>query len=313
MTLTVQDFLQIDLPAMMAALFATLACGLLGNYLVLRKQSLMGDAISHAILPGIVLGFLISGSRATGPIFLGALAAAIVAAVLTELVRRFGRVEPGAAMGVVFSIMFAAGVVLMEQADAHMVDLDAECVLYGQLEDILWLSPTGWESLLEPAVWADLPREVRTLAAMLAITVLAVILFYKELKIASFDPALSTTLGISSTVVHFGLMLLVGAVAVAAFEAVGSILVIAMFICPAAAARMLTDRLIAQIWLSVLFSAIAAIAGYVLAAFGPFWVGGEHSLGVSGMIAVITGFILAIAILAAPRYGIITRLRASSA
>lgn len=313
MIFTLQDFLQIDLPAMMAALFATLACGLLGNYLVLRKQSLMGDAISHAILPGIVLGFLISGSRATGPIFLGALAAAVIAAVLIELVRRFGRVESGAAMGVVFSIMFAAGVVLMEQADAHMVDLDAECVLYGQLEDILWLSPMDWSSLLEPAVWADLPREVSTLAAMLAITIVAVVVFYKELKIASFDPALATTLGISSSVVHFGLMLLVGAVAVAAFEAVGSILVVAMFICPAAAARMLTDRLIVQIWLSVLFSAIAAIAGYVLAAFGPFWVGGEHSLGVSGMIAVITGFILALAILAAPRYGIITRLRTSSA
>jgi manganese/zinc/iron transport system permease protein len=216
-------------------------------------------------------------------------------------------------MGVVFSIMFAAGVVLIEQADAHMVDLDAECVLYGQIEDILWLAPTGWGSLLEPGVWAELPREVKTLAVVLAITVAAILLFYKELKIASFDPALATSLGINAGIVHFGLMTLVGAVAVAAFEAVGSILVIAMFICPAAAARMFTDTLRAQLWLSACLAALAALGGYVLAAFGPFWVGGENSLGVSGMIAVTTGALLLLAILLAPRYGILLRRRAAGA
>ena len=182
MTLSLQDFLQIDLPALLAALFAIVSCGLLGTYLVLRRQSLMGDAVSHSVLPGIVLGFLIAGSRETLPIFLGALAAAVVAAVLIELVRRFGKVEPGTAMGVVFSIMFAAGIVLMEQADAHSVDLDAECVLYGQIEDILWLAPTSWGSLLDPAVWADLPREVRTLGIVLVITVLAIVAFLQGVE-----------------------------------------------------------------------------------------------------------------------------------
>ncbi len=307
MMLTVQDFLQIDFPAMLAALFATVSCGLLGNFLVLRRQSLMGDAISHAVLPGIVLGFLLAGSRATWPIFLGALGAAIVAAILIELVRRFGRVEPGTAMGVVFSIMFAGGLVLMEQAAAHSVDLDAECVLYGQLEDILWLEATGWGSLIDPVALAGMPREVGTLAVITAITVAGVALFYKELKITSFDPALATTLGIPATVFHFGLMLMVGAVAVAAFEAVGSILVIAMFICPAAAARMLTDRLVLQLWLSVLLAAIAAIGGYLVAAFGPFLVGGEHSLAASGMIAVMTGILMGLSVLFAPRYGVVSR------
>ncbi len=311
MTLSVLDFLQIDLPALLAALFATIACGLLGTFLVLRRQSLMGDAVSHSVLPGIVLGFLVAGSRETWPIFLGALGAAVTAAVLIELIRRFGKVEPGTAMGVVFSIMFAAGIVLMEQADAHSVDLDAECVLYGQIEDILWLAPNGWDSLLDSAVWADMPREVRTLGIVLAITVLAIVLFYKELKISSFDPALSTSLGINANLIHFGLMTLVGAVAVAAFEAVGSILVIAMFICPAAAARLLTDKLRTQLWLSAALAALAAISGYVLAAFGPFWFGSEHSLGVSGMIAVMTGVILTLAILFAPRYGILFRRRAA--
>ena len=311
MTLSLQDFLQIDLPALLAALFATVSCGLLGTYLVLRRQSLMGDAVSHSVLPGIVLGFLIAGSRETLPIFLGALAAAVVAAVLIELVRRFGKVEPGTAMGVVFSIMFAAGIVLMEQADAHSVDLDAECVLYGQIEDILWLAPTSWGSLLDPAVWADLPREVRTLGIVLVITVLAIVIFYKELKISSFDAALSTSLGINANLIHFGLMTLVGAVAVAAFEAVGSILVIAMFICPAAAARLLTDRLRTQLLLSAALAALAAVSGYTVAAFGPFWFGGENSLSASGMIAVMTGVILALTILFAPRYGILFRRRAA--
>lgn len=304
-----QNFLQLDLPAMLATLFATLACALLGNFLVLRRQSLMGDAVSHAVLPGIVAGFLLAGSRATWPIFVGATVAAISAVVLIELVKRFGRLESGTAMGVVFSIMFAGGVVLMEQAAASNVDLDAECVLYGQLEDILWLAPTGLASLLDPAALADMPREVTTLAAALLVTALAVGLFWKELKITSFDPELATTLGFPAGAVNLGLMVLVGIVAVAAFEAVGSILVIAMFICPAGAARLLTDRLSTQVWLSLLFAAVSAIGGYVLAAFGPFWIGLDGSLAGSGMIAVVSGLILALAVILGPRHGLLARRR----
>ena len=307
MILTVQDFLQVDLPAMLACLFATLSCGLLGNFLVLRRQSLMGDAVSHAVLPGIVLGFLITGTRETWPIFAGALGASIFAAVAIDLVRRFGRLDNGTAMGVVFSIMFAFGVVLMEQAAAHSVDLDAECVLYGQLEDILWLAPDGWSSLLRAEVWADLPREVVTLAVVTVLVALAVIVFWKELKISSFDPELATTIGFPAGWLNLGLMVLVGAVAVAAFEAVGSILVIAMFICPAAAARMFTDRLISQVWLSLLFAAAAAIFGYIAAAWLPLWLGSDHALAASGMVAVATGTILALAVLVSPRYGLFAR------
>jgi manganese/zinc/iron transport system permease protein len=309
MDLTLASFLQIDLPAMTAALLATVACALLGNFLVLRKQSLMGDAVSHAVLPGIVLGFLVAGSRATAPIFMGALGAAVAAALLIELVRRLARLDSGTAMGVVFSVFFAGGVLLIEQAAAHSIDLDAECVLYGQLEDILWLAATDGAALLDPAVWAELPREVVTLALVASFCAAAVSLFWKELKIASFDPELATTLGIPAGVVNLGLMLLVGMVAVAAFEAVGSILVIAMFICPAAAARMLTDRLGRQVWLSVAIAAACAISGYVLAAFGPLWLGGESSLAASGMIAVMTGVALAAAILLGPRHGVLARRR----
>ncbi|MGD9785398.1 MAG: metal ABC transporter permease [Hyphomicrobiaceae bacterium] len=307
--MSLTTFLQLDLPAMLAALFATLSCALLGNFLVLRRQSLMGDAVSHAVLPGIVLAFLVVGSRATWPVFVGATAAALIAVALIELVRRYGRMDQGTAMGVVFSIMFALGVVLIEQAATRNVDLDAECVLYGQLEDVLWLAPTSLSSLADWSVWAQMPREVTTLFGALVVTSLAVAAFWKELKLASFDPALASALGFRAGIIDLGLMVLVGVVAVAAFEAVGSILVIAMFICPAATARLLTDRLSHQVALSLVFAAVAAIGGYVLAAFGPIWVGLASAVAASGMIAVTSGLILATAVVFAPRHGLLKRRR----
>jgi manganese/zinc/iron transport system permease protein len=290
-------FVQVDFPAMLAAWFAACACALLGNFLVLRRQSLMSDAISHSVLPGIVLAFMLAGTRATLPMFVGAALAAFVTVLLIGLVKRYARLESGAAMGVVFSVMFAAGVVLIEQGGARNVDLDADCVLYGQLEHILWLAPASLGALLDPAVWAQMPRQVTTLGATFIVCAALVGLFWKELKIASFDPQLATALGFSASRIDLGLMFLVGVVAVAAFEAVGSILVIAMFICPAAAARTLTERLAAQVWLSLVFASLAAIGGYLLAAFGPGWFGANSSLAASGMIAVVSGVILAAAAL----------------
>ncbi|WP_207455878.1 metal ABC transporter permease [Azospirillum sp. SYSU D00513] len=309
MELTLLDFLRIDFPALLAAVLACAACALVGNFLVLRRQGLMGDAISHAVLPGIVGGFLVAGTRETLPMMAGALLAAALAGVLIEAVRRLGRLESGAAMGVVFTVMFAAGVVLIERAAASGVDLDADCVLYGQLETILWLEPTGWGSLLDPAALAGLPREVMTLGFVLALCAGLVLLFYKELKITTFDPALASTLGIPAGAFHYGVVLLVAATAIAAFEAVGSILVIAMLICPAAAARMLTDRFAAQLALSVLLGVLAAVLGYGGAAFLPLWLGAEHSLNAAGMIAVASGLILALAVLFGPRHGLVGRRR----
>jgi manganese/zinc/iron transport system permease protein len=285
------------------------SCALAGSWLVLRRQALLGDAVSHAVLPGIVGAFLIAGTRTGWPMVAGAVAAAVVTGALIEAVRRLGRLESGAAMGVVFTLMFAAGVVLLEQGAARKVDLDADCVLFGQLEVILWLAPTGWASLLEPAVWAAMPHEVVTLAAVTLVCLLCVVLFYKELRITSFDPALADTLGIPSAVFHYGLVLLVAVVSIASFIAVGSILVIAMLICPPATARLLTDRLDRQLWLSALLGALAAVAGYVGAALVPVWLGGTHSLNAGGMIAVVAGLELALAALLAPRHGVLARRR----
>ena len=116
--MTEADFLAIDLPAILVAVLSATSCGLLGNFLILRRQALIGDAISHVALPGIVAGFLIAGTIATLPLMLGAMAAAVIAAGLIEIIRRAGRLESGAAMGVVFTSMFAIGIVLLEQTGA---------------------------------------------------------------------------------------------------------------------------------------------------------------------------------------------------
>lgn len=297
MTLTLADFLTLDFPAMLAALFATLAATLVGNLLVLRRQSLIGDAISHAVLPGLVLGFVIAGTRASLPMILGAGVAALLAVVLIELVRRAGRIESGAAMGVVFPVFFAGGIVLLEMGGARAVDIDADCVLYGQLETILWLAVAQPSDLLRAEVWLDMPRQVTTLAAVLAITALALVVFRKELVAASFDRDHASALGLPVTAIDLGLMGLVALVSVAAFEAVGSILIVAMLIVPAATARVLTVRLSDQIALSLVFASVAAIGGYALGAFGPFWIGWPHSVSASGMIATLAGTMLALSIL----------------
>lgn len=308
--ISAQDFLLIDAPAMVTGALAALACALVGNFLVLRKQALIGDAMSHVVLPGIVVAFWVTGVISAVPMLLGALVAALVAAGLIETIRRLGHMEPGAAMGVVFTVMFAMGVVLLEQSGGRDVHLDVQHALYGNLEGTLWIGAAGWGSLIDPAALAELPRQLVTLAVITAMIATLIVLFFKELRLVTFDPALATALGFPAHWVNLAMTVVTAAAAVAAFEAVGSILVIAMFICPPATARMLTDRLTTQVWLSALFAVGAGIFGYVFAAFGLGWFGVEASLNAAGMIAVVAALGQVIAMLFSPRHGVIARRRA---
>ncbi len=302
------EFLSIDLLPLLAGAMAALSCGLLGNLLVLRRVSMMGDAISHAVLPGIVVGFLVAGTRSPIPIFIGAAGAALVTVVLVEVVRTLGRVESGAAMGVVFSVMFALGVALIETAAARNVDLDADCVLYGQLETLFWFPPDSWSALLSAPTLGAVPRQVWTLAGVVVIAVLFVGLFFKELRLAAFDPMLATALGFRARWLDLVLMALVAASTVAAFEAVGSILVVAMLVCPAATARLLTDRLATQIGVSVVAALAASVGGYWLAAWGPGWLGATGSVSAAGMMAVTGGVLFAGVFALAPNHGLAARV-----
>ncbi len=290
-----EEFVPLSLTPLLIGTFAAIACALPGNFLVLRKQALIGDAISHVVLPGIVVAFLLTGAISTWPMMLGAAGAAVVAVVMIEAIRRLGQIETGAAMGVVFTTMFAAGVLLLEQTDTSSVHLDVEHALYGNLESLIWLDATGWSSLTDPQALAGLPPELPRIALTLAGVVLFTWLLWRPLKISTFDEGFARTIGIRTGALGMALVIAAAIAAVAAFDAVGSIIVIAMFICPPSAARMMTNRLEMQVGWSVLFAAFSAISGYVLAGYGPLWLGGTDAVSAAGMIATMSGLLLAVA------------------
>lgn len=294
------EFVQLSLTPLLIGTLAAIACALPGNFLILRRQALIGDAISHVVLPGIVVAFLITGTVSTWPMFFGAAGAAIVAVILIEAIKRIGRIEPGAAMGVIFTSLFAAGVLLLEQSDTSSVHLDVEHALYGNLESLIWFAAEDWSSLTDPSALAELPPELFRMAGAALIIALLTLLFWRPLKLSTFDEAFARTMGIPTVAISLGLVIVAAVAAVAAFDAVGSIIVIAMFICPPATARLMTNRLERQVLWSIVFAALSAILGYVLAGYGPLWLGGEHAVSAAGMIATVSGLILALAALFGP-------------
>ena len=286
---------------------AAIACALPGNFLVLRRMSMMGDAISHAVLPGLALAFIITGSRTSVTMFVAAAVVGVLTAVFTQWVSRFGKVDRGASMGIVFTTLFAIGLILIVRAADH-VDLDPGCVLYGAIEltplDTVWHPEWFGFSLA-------VPRAALVLGAVCLFNLAFVLLFFKELRIASFDPELATTLGINANLMHYLLMTVVAITTVAAFEAVGSIIVIAMLIVPGATAHLLTDRLSVMLVWSVVLGLLTAFLGHLSAVLLPGWLGMPKAMldstSTSGMMAVVSGILFGLALLFAPRHGVIAR------
>lgn len=272
------------------------ACAIPGSFLFLRRLSMMGDAISHAVLPGIAIAFLISGTRDSLTMFVGAVAIGLATAALVQLVHRGGNVDSGAAMGVVFTVLFAIGLVLIRFA-ADKVDLDPNCVLFGAIET----SPLQRMS----AGGFSFPRALLRLSLVLVANVGLITLLFKEFRLATFDPALSSSLGFSATRLHYLLMAMIAVTTVAAFESVGSVLVIAMLIVPPATAHLLTDRLAPMIWLSALIAIVAAVVGHWGAITVPPWIGFPgRSASTAGSIAVAAGLLFVGAWLFAPEHGL---------
>jgi manganese/zinc/iron transport system permease protein len=257
---------------------------------------MLGDATSHAVLPGIVIAFLAVGTRDPWALFVGATVAGAVAALLAESLRRFARVENGAALGATLSIAFALGVFLLEQGAIRNVDLDPDCVVFGSLESLFWMAPAGG-SHLSPAGLATLPGEFRSLAAVAAVAIVGERLFRGRLAVATFDPSFAQLAGAGPGRLGHLLVVAVAAAAVASFAAVGSILVVALLVAPPVAARFWTDRLATQARLSVAFAAVAALAGYALAALVPV------PVNAAGSIASTAGVLVAASVLASPRHG----------
>ena len=284
----ITDWTMLDTWIVITGILCAVSCALLGNYLVLRKLSMMGDAISHAVLPGLAAAFLWTGTRGSWVMFVGAAVVGLLTALATQGLSKYGRVDEGASMGVVFTILFSIGLIMIVRG-AHSVDLDPNCVLYGAIE----LTP------LDQVTYAGLtlPRAVWMLGALLLINTLFVLVFYKELLISSFDEELAGTMGFRPLVMHYALMALVAITAVAAFESVGSILVIAMLIVPGATAFLLTRSLKTMLWISVGVALISAVGGHIGAIVVPGWWGYSDTT-TAGSMAVVSGLCFIVAWLA---------------
>lgn len=282
----------LSIPAIIVSVGALvgIAAALLGSFLILRQSSLLTDAISHAVLLGIVVVGLATGA-ASGPLsIIGAALAGLVTVVLTELLIASRRVKQDAAIGLVFPLLFAIGVLLINLY-LRNVHIDIDTVLLGEIA-FVWLDSYRFGAL-------ELPRALVNMAVITLANLLFVLLFYKELKLATFDPALAQALGFAPTLLFYALLSLTSLTAVAAFDAVGSILFIAFVIIPPASAYLLTDRLWRMLLYSALFALIASISGYHLAM--------RFDVSIGGMMATMTGAIFLASLTFAPRYGLISQ------
>ena len=278
-----------QLEIQLVAAIVAAACALPGAFLVLRQMAMMSDAISHAILPGIVVAFFLTGSLSSPLLIIGGAATGLLTVALVEGARRTGLVKEDAAIGLVFPALFSAGVILIARY-AGDVHLDTHAVLLGELAFVpfdRWI--LGGYDLGPKALYA---MSIVGLCGLVFIFT-----FYKELKIATFDAALAATLGLMPTLLHYILMGLVSITAVAAFDAVGSILVVALMVGPPAAAYLLTDRLDKMIALSVALGVVSAVSGY--------WLAHALDASIAGSMATMVGAVFGLAFLFAPERGVI--------
>lgn len=274
---------------LLTASLVGISCGIVGVFLILRKMAMMSDAISHSVILGIVIAYLMTHSLSGIHMLIGAAVAGILTTYLVQLLHSKG-VQNEAAIGVVFTTLFALGVILIatKVGNAH---LDVQHALMGEISFIPW-------NTIEIPLLGNVPIATLMLMIVLAGIILIIGLFYKEWKITTFDPALAASIGIPVLGLHYLFMTLVSVTTVAAFDAVGAIMVVAMLITPAAAAYLWTDSLIKMIILSAMFGTISAISGYYFAV----WI----DTSISGSMALATGVVFLISFVFSPRHGLLS-------
>ena len=284
--------LQPQLEIQIIAIVVAACCALPGVFLILRKMAMMSDAISHAILPGIVLAFFATQDLNHPLLIVAAALTGLLTVALVEMVRNTRLITEDAAIGIVFPALFSVGVILIAQY-AGDIHLDTDAVLLGELAFAPFdrFTPGGY----------DLgPRSLWIMSGIMILNLLFIGFFYKELKVATFDAGLAASLGFSPVILHYSLMGLVSVTAVGAFDAVGSILVVALMVGPAASAYMITDRLSHLIGLSVAIGIVSALSGY--------WVAHLFDVSIAGSMATMVGVYFLAALLLAPERGIIAVL-----
>lgn len=279
-----------DFWIMLTGALVAASCGFLGCFLILRRMAMLGDAISHAVLPGIVIAFLLGGSRDSLPILLGAAIFGLLCTGIIQSLRQQG-VQADAAISVTFTALFSIGIILVS-IFTRQVDFDLECVLYGEIAYVPW---DTWQ-----IGGLDLgPRAVWGISGAFLFSLIVIGLFYKQFKICSFDPSMAAAIGIPVTVFHYLLMGMVSVTTVASFESVGAILVVAMLIVPAATAYLLTDRFGLMLILSVVVGILSSIGGYGIAQ--------QLDASIAGSMTVMSAILFALAFLFSPKHGVITR------
>lgn len=264
------------------ASLAAINCSLVGTYLVLRKLAMVADAITHAVLPGIVLAFLFTGSKSSWVMLLGASITGIIATLLMAFLHKQVKLQAGASIGITFTWLFALGIILISLF-SRKVDLDPDCVLYGEVAHAplnVWQTASGM---------CLGPRSMYLLALMLLVNLSFILLSYKELAITTFDPAFATTIGMRTTLWHYLLMAATSFTAVASFEVAGAILVVALFVVPASTAYLLTQRLSTMLVIATLLGIGIATSGYYLAV----WLNGS----IAGAMTTIAGTIFLVVFL----------------
>jgi ABC-type Mn2+/Zn2+ transport system permease subunit/Mn-dependent DtxR family transcriptional regulator len=276
---------------LLAAILCALACAIPGCILLLQRLSLFGDALAHAILPGLAAALLLTGSRSPTVMLIGALIAALLTVLMSRNLESWGRIPEDSALGVTFTTLFALGVVLLSGAAKH-VDMDPSCILYGSLEFAAFDRTE--------VLGVSIPRVLVLLGPALIAAVLFVGLLRKELMLVSFDATLARALGFKPQLIGLLFLSLLSLVIVASFEAVGSILVITMLVAPAATAHLLTDRYNALFILASVQAVLSAIFGYFAAIL--------LNTSVAGMISVISCLALLTCVVLAPRHGMCARV-----
>ncbi|MCS7169955.1 MAG: metal ABC transporter permease [Candidatus Kapabacteria bacterium] len=247
-----------NLAIVVTATLLSSVCALLGNFLLLRRMALLGDVVSHAVLPGIVLGYLWSGVYELPVVLLGAMFSAAVALLIVQLLQhRFGW-HSDTALAAVLSSFFATGVLLLSAFGGN-IDLDVECVLYGEIAYV----PLDVTTL--PGLGIPVSRAVLISLGLLVVVAAVIAIAYKELVLTAFDPEFAATAGISPQVWQTVLLILTAVVTVVGFELVGAILIVALLVVPAATARLVTARLPAMLGVSVLLGIGGAVGGYAMA------------------------------------------------
>ena len=272
------------------ASLVAIACAIPGVFLVLRKMSLISDAISHAILPGIVVGFFMAQDLSSPLLIIFAAITGILTVFLVEFIQKTGLVKEDTAIGLIFPALFSIGVILIAQ-NANDVHLDIDAVLLGELA----FAPFDRLELYGIDVG---PKSLWVIGVILLITLSLLVTFFKELKVSTFDVGLASALGFSPAVLHYGLMSVASVTTVGAFDAVGAILVVALTIAPAATSYLLTKNLKTMLVYSIVFGVFSAISGY--------WLAYLLDASIAGSITSVLGIVFLLVFLFAPSTGVIS-------